>query len=134
MATHAEVNDRVFDVWFGRTVLGAILVNPGVLAWSLLDHDHDDLIEAVHTGLLVLFTVEIAIKFIEAGCNLKRFVGDRWNVFDLMVTVLCWLPAIGGLLGTGVLGLRMLQLARFARIFHAMRHLSTLRLAHFLHH
>lgn len=133
MTTLAEVEPRshreVFDHWFERTVLIAILLNPGLLAWSLLDDAHEDMIETVHQGFLILFTAEMVIRFAEVGFSPKRFLKDPWNDFDLTLIALSWLPVIGG----GVFGLRLLQLARFARIFHAMRHLSTLRIARMVH-
>jgi voltage-gated sodium channel len=113
-----------FHVWFDRAVLAAIMLNPELLAWSLLDDTHEQLIETIHLGFTALFTVEVVVRLAEVDFRPGRFVRKPWNVFDLVLLIGSVLPIIGA---------GWAQLARFARIFHALRHLSTLRIAHITH-
>jgi voltage-gated sodium channel len=124
--TIAEDQPRValFDRWFEPAVFAVIAVNTIVTAWSLLDQQHEEVFEPMHQGLMVFFATEILIRFVQVSCSPRRFIANKWNVFDLSLVVVGLLP----MLGVGVVGLRLLRIARLARIMHSMRHASTLRL------
>jgi hypothetical protein len=119
----------VFDRWFEPTVFGVIAVNAAVTVWSLLDEQHEEIFEPMHQGLMVFFAAEILIRYAQVRFNVRRFLSNRWNVFDLTLVLIGLLP----MLGVGVVGLRLLRIARLARIAHSVRHASTLRIAHLTH-
>ena len=127
MSTLAEVEPRTsaFDRWFEPTIWVAIVLNAAVTVWAFSDHEREWLIEPLHQGFGWFFTVEIVVRLAQVGFNPKVFVKDPWNVFDTVLVVLCQLPV----LGATVMGARLVQVVRAARVFHSVRHLSTLRLA-----
>jgi hypothetical protein len=119
-ADHAEVSP------FEKLVLAAIVANTGVLVWGLLDHVHEKTIEPLHTGFLVFFCVELAVRVRTAG-SLRQFVRSGWNIFDTVVIALSLMPVF-----VPVGGDSWLRTARAARIVHSLRHTSHLRVADFL--
>lgn len=116
-----------FDRWFEPSVYLVIAVNAIVTIWSLADSEHEAVFEPVHQGLMVFFAAEMLLRYIRtAPPRPKNFLSDKWNCFDLSLVVVGLLP----MLGVGMVGLRMLRVARMARILHSARHASTLRIAH----
>ena len=128
-ATVEEARAAPFDRWFEPTVWVMILANAGVTAWAFADEEHEWLIEPLHRGFGIFFTIEILIRLGQVNFNPRRFAGNRWNLFDLTLVLLSMLPA----LGVSVIGARLIRLARVARVFHSVRHLSTLRVARIIH-
>jgi voltage-gated sodium channel len=109
---------------FDKVVLAAIAANTAVLVWGWCDSAHEELIEPVHTGFLVFFTVELALRYRAAG-SLRAFCRSGWNVFDTVVIGLALLPVLMPLGGTTFM--RVTRVARFARVVHSLRHVSHLR-------
>lgn len=100
-----------------RAVTVAILTNTGLLAWGLVDHHHENLIESLDDAILWFFTAELAIRFKQAG---RRCWRDRWLWFDAAVTTTALAPV-------GV-NLTALRVVRAARVLHYGRHIGHLRL------
>lgn len=105
---------------FERAVRVAIVANTAVLVASFVDDTHEQLWEPVHTGFLMFFAVEIAVRFAGAGYSARRFLSDRWNCIDAAVVGLSLLPVLG-------VGVTLLRVARLARVVHTLRHASGLR-------
>jgi len=111
--------------FFDKIVLLAIVLNTAALVWEWFDHAHAELIEEIHHALLAFFIVELAVKLARVGWSPKRFFSKGWNAFDFIVIAATLLPIVGS-------SITILRAARMARLVHGARHLSHLRLAHFL--
>jgi len=97
---------------------GVILANAVVLGvQTYTDNPWLDGLQAVFVGVYV---VELALRFAAAG-GWRAFVGDRWNVFDLVVVALSLAPLVPNMV-------LLARLARLARVVKILRHLPDLRL------
>ncbi len=102
--------------WFTLTGFGVIVLNAVLLGLET----YEGLVAATGSALriaehccLVLFAIELLIRF---GARLDapgRFFRDGWNIFDLVIVVAPLLPGVR----ENVTVLRMLRLARILRTF-----------------
>jgi voltage-gated sodium channel len=107
---------------FDRAVLGPIVANTAVLAWSWLDHVRELAIERIDTCFVVFFLIELVTRLRRAGW---RWLRRPWNLFDASIILLALLPVVGD-------GITILRMARVAKLVHLGRHISHLRAAAWL--
>ncbi|MDX3094769.1 ion transporter [Streptomyces sp. ME19-03-3] len=124
-AALAERCRRVVDSeWFGVTVFVLVLANAAVLGVETYDgiaaRWHGPL-KLVEHGFLAVFTAEIALRVCAHADRPRDFLRDPWNVFDLAVVTLAYLPFAR----ENATALRLLRLARVVR---AARFLPQLRI------
>jgi len=100
-----------------RLAVGAIAVNCGVLAWSLVPDAPEYLLEPAHDALVAFFAVEVAVRIVRA----RGLRGDRWLQFDLGVILVSLMPMLG-------VDATLLRAARLARLVHLSKHVTHLRL------
>lgn len=98
-------------------VVNAVIVgmdaSPEFAPWSAT-------LEAINAVVLWIFTFEIAVRFLATGPHLRRFFGSGWNVFDLVVVVVSYFPAVGPL-GTVARLARVLRVARLVEFSPKLR-------------
>lgn len=104
-----------------RAVAGVIAINAGVLVAGLLINGHEELIEALHDGIVVIFMCELIVRLRLSGWRCLRRPA---NAFDAAVILVSALPLAG-------VDASLLRLARLARIVHFARHAAYLRLPYF---
>lgn len=104
---------------FQWLVVAVIVFNAVILGLQT----YDDLPGTIHRliepldGLcLAFFAVEVLIRMASYRFNLRAFFRDPWNVFDVLVIVLGYLPW----LRANPTALRMVRLARIARVARIM--------------
>lgn len=73
--------------------------------------------------VLVIFVLEIVVKFIAEGKSPWLFFTDNWNVFDFLIVAVGFMP-IGG--GGSVTVLRLLRLLRVLKLVKALPKLRIL--------
>jgi voltage-gated sodium channel len=78
--------------------------------------EYGDLLHSVERGIVWAFAVELALRIGAHGGRWPRFFASGWNLFDFIVVVLCFVPAVGGLSA----------IARLARVLRALRVVSFL--------
>lgn len=71
-------------------------------------------IEFVQTVILYIFTLEILMRYIAAG-NSREFFASGWNVFDLVLVLIGWIPTSVGR-GSTMMALRVLRVFRVLRL------------------
>lgn len=71
-------------------------------------------IDMIQTVILYIFTVEVVLRFIAAG-SVGEFFKSGWNVFDLILVIIGWIPASAGS-GSTVMVLRVLRVFRVLRL------------------
>jgi len=101
------------DVQFA--IIAVIVVNAIVLGLETSDRlmtSHGRLITLVDQICLTIFTVEIAVKLFARG---PSFFRSGWNLFDLAVVTISYLPTAGGLSV-----LRALRILRVLRLLSAL--------------
>jgi len=104
---------------FQRTIIGLILLNAVTLgletADSIVAH-WGGLLFAVDKVLLVIFTIEIALRIYAFR---GRFFRDAWGLFDIAVVAVAWMPASGEL--AVLRALRVLRVLRLISIVPSLR-------------
>ncbi|WP_424216738.1 ion transporter (plasmid) [Streptomyces sp. BI20] len=109
---------------FSIGVLVVIIVNAALLGaetYSGLVTEHRTLLHAAERLCLILFTAEIGVR---VGAHLDRpkdFLRDPWNVFDLLVVLVAFMPVIRE-------NTTLLRLLRLARVLRTARFMPQLRI------
>lgn len=99
-----------------RLVIGLILLNAitlGLETSASVMAAFGPWIKAVDRCILVLFTVEVALKLITYRA---RFWRDPWNLFDFAIVAIAWVPASGPFTV-----LRVLRLLRLVSLVPKLR-------------
>lgn len=81
---------------------------------------HGTLLFWVDKAILIVFTVELALKFYAYRW---RFFRSGWNVFDLIIVSIAWIPAVGPL--AVLRALRILRVLRLISVVPQMRRIVT---------
>jgi len=105
------------SVSFHRAVMALILVNAvamGLETWPTLARTWGSLFAATHKAVQALFVLEMAVRITAHGRRPFAFFKSGWNVFDLAVVAVSWVPAAGSLA----------TVARLARVLRVGRLLS----------
>jgi len=105
------VSSRAFE----PAVLALILINAVVLGletFGSIANDHQRIFELVYATILTAYILELLTRFAATGWNVREFVADRWNVFDIAVIAIVVVP---GVRQTGMV-LRLIRLVRIVRI------------------
>lgn len=118
-----RVSDLVEGTWFVRFITVLILINAVTLG---LETDSEMLalygatLFWIDKAILIVFTVELALKFYAYRLSFFR---SAWNVFDLAIVGIAWLPANGAL--AVLRSLRILRIMRLLSVVPQMRRVVT---------
>lgn len=90
-----------------------------------------------HLIYAILFTVEMAIRFIAAGCR-NYLIGHDWywNWLDLLVVIPAWVELVtdftehGEHVSSGASNFRILRVLRITRMLHVIRSVRLIRVIH----
>jgi len=89
-------------------------------------HEADDLLNALDSIILFIFTIEVVVKMVAEGHRPLHFFADPWNFFDFVIVAACFvfmlpfMPDAGGLVA-------MLRLLRLLRVLKLVKALPQLR-------
>jgi voltage-gated sodium channel len=116
-----RLSQFVASTAFSGTILAFILVNAVLIGWETYAPS-----AAIAWGLkacLLVFVVELVLKITAAvqTRTVPAFFRDGWNIFDLVVVVGSFIPAVGPL-GP------ILRVIRVLRVFRLVRSIPELRL------
>jgi voltage-gated sodium channel len=123
----ARIARLVLSPVFQRTVVALILLNAvtlGLETSKTVMAGWGGLLLAVDRILLVLFTVELALRIYAFR---GRFFRDPWGLFDLVVVAIAWLPASGPL--SVLRALRVLRVLRLVSVVPSLRNVVEAMLA-----
>ena len=112
----AELIESKF-VTLGITVL--ILINAVTLGMETnneLSAQVGNVLNWIDRTILIIFSIEIAIKFYAYRL---RFFRSGWNIFDLLIVVIAWMPTNGAL--SVLRTLRILRVLRLISVVPQMR-------------
>ncbi len=113
----ALANDKIFDVFI--TVV--ILVNSFLIGVQTTVYNHT--VELIQHAILYIFTFEIVVRFIAAK-DLKSFFTDGWNVFDLILVLIGWIPASLFDSASTLMALRVLRVFRILRLLRTAKEIK----------
>ena len=104
---------------FSATITTVILINAVTLGLETSPRAMaaaGPLLLALDTAALWIFTIELSLKlWVYRG----RFFGDAWNVFDLAIVAIAWVPTAGPL--SVLRALRIMRVLRLVSIVPQMR-------------
>lgn len=85
---------------------------------------HNATIDTIQHLILWIFTFEIAVRFIAAD-SLKDFFKDGWNLFDLSLVIIGWIPPS---IATNASAITMIRILRTFRILRLLRASTEIKL------
>jgi voltage-gated sodium channel len=100
---------------FGQVVMAVIVVNAVTLGLETSDRVYaaaGPLLEAIDRAALVFFTLELTLRI---WAYRWRFFSGGWNLFDLAIVAVSWIPAAGAFSV-----LRSLRILRALRLISAV--------------
>lgn len=84
-------NSRLFNNFiFSLILLSAVVI--GLETYPTLAKKYHDVLSLIDHFIIVLFTIEIALKIISNGKKPWVYFSDPWNVFDFIIVAICLIP------------------------------------------
>jgi voltage-gated sodium channel len=112
---HGIVESRAFNVAITAViVLNAVTL--GLETWPPAMAAAGPVLLALDKAALWIFTIELTLKI---WVYRSRFTRDGWNVFDLVIVTIAWLPATGPL--SVLRALRIMRVLRLLSVVPQMR-------------
>lgn len=113
----ASFKEKCSAIVYGKTfdffITIVILVNSALIG---VQTTYDNAtIDAVQHVILYIFTIECILRFIAAG-DTKAYFSSGWNVFDLILVIIGWIPASIAGNGSAMMALRVLRVFRVLRL------------------
>lgn len=117
---HAEAiaGSRIFEL--GITLI--IIINSVLI--GIQTSVHNEAVNTVQHIILIIFTIEIIIRFL-ASDSLKSFFTNGWNVFDLSLVLIGYIPPS---VATNASAITMIRILRTFRILRLLRASSEIKL------
>ena len=80
-------------------------------------------IKAIQTSILGIFTIEILLRYIASDSN-KAFFLDGWNIFDLSLVLIGYIPETLFANATAMTAIRVLRVFRVLRLLRAAKEIK----------
>lgn len=113
----AIINSKSFEVFI--TIV--ILINSILIGVQTTYDNH--LIDMVQLVILYIFTFEIILRAIAAR-NAVDFFKNGWNVFDLVLVIIGWIPTSAAHSGSTMMALRVLRVFRVLRLLRTAKEIK----------
>ncbi len=110
----ALANNHVFELF----IIGVILVNSVLIGVETCTANAT--IKLVQQIILYIFTFEILVRFIAAD-SVKSFFKDGWNLFDLTLVILGYIPETLFANASMMMALRVLRVFRILRLLRTAK-------------
>ena len=104
--------------WFELSIMFIILLNSVLIGVEL--YTNNETIKLIQNIILGIFTIEILIRFIAADSVLS-FFKDGWNIFDLSLVLIGYIPTSIVTNGATLMALRVLRVFRILRLLRAAK-------------
>ena len=109
--------------WFELGITAVILANS--LLIGVETYHTSDIITNIQNLILYVFTVEIALRFI-ASDSVKAFFSDGWNIFDLSLVLVGYVPESLFENASALMALRVLRVFRVLRLLRAAKEIKVI--------
>lgn len=107
-------DNHVFEIF----IICVILVNSILI--GVETSTSNETIKLIQQIILYIFTFEILVRFIAAD-SLKKFFTDGWNVFDLTLVIIGYIPETLFANASMVMALRVLRVFRILRLLRTAK-------------
>jgi voltage-gated sodium channel len=115
--------------WFQQFVIATIVlagIVVGIETYQANVPNWMPLLHIVDYLILLVFTLEAAIKIMAEGSRPGNYFKDPWNVFDFIIVLACWLPVFLPDMDTTFVS--VFRLARILRVLRLVSALPQLRM------
>ncbi len=113
------IESQVFEI--GITAI--ILINS--LLIGVETYLHSDAIATVQLFILAIFSIEILMRYV-ASPSAKDFFSDGWNLFDLSLVIIGYIPENLFEGSTAMMALRVLRVLRVLRLLRAAKEIKVI--------
>lgn len=113
----AIIDSKSFEVFI--TIV--ILINSILIGVQTTYYNH--LIDMVQLVILYIFTFEIILRAIAAR-SAVNFFKNGWNVFDLVLVIIGWIPTSAAHSGSAMMALRVLRVFRVLRLLRTAKEIK----------
>ncbi|MCH5176595.1 MAG: ion transporter [Prevotellaceae bacterium] len=110
-------HNRIFEF----AITGIILLNSVLI--GVETYTGNATIQLIQQIILYIFTFEIIIRFIAAK-NIRSFFCDGWNIFDLTLVLIGYIPETLVANGSTIMALRVLRVFRVLRLLRSAKELK----------
>lgn len=110
-------NNKAFEL----CITAIILINS--LLIGVETYTSNETIRLIQQSILYVFTFEILLRFIAAK-NLKSFFCDGWNIFDLVLVLIGYIPEDIVANASTMMALRVLRVFRVLRLLRSAKELK----------
>ncbi|MGH1348109.1 MAG: ion transporter [Nannocystales bacterium] len=110
--------------WFTQFITGVILlagVIVGLETYPGIVEEWGGALHGANLLILIIFTIEVAVKMGAEGSKPWRYFRDPWNIFDFLIVVAAYLPIDAQFI-------TVLRLARVLRVLKLVRALPKLQI------
>ncbi len=107
--------------WFEISITLVIVVNSILI--GVETYTNDSTVKFIQQIILGIFTIEILIRFI-ASDSVKSFFTDGWNIFDLTLVLIGYIPENLVPDAQMMMGLRVLRVFRVLRLLRAAKEIK----------
>lgn len=109
--------------WFELAITLVIIINSFLIGVETYHtHTYISIIQAV---ILYIFSAEILLRFI-ASPSVKAFFTDGWNIFDLILVIVGYIPESMVDNASALLALRVLRIFRVLRLLRAAKEIKVI--------
>lgn len=108
---------------FELTITGVILLNSFLI--GVETYTDNAVIKAIQTSILGIFTIEIILRYIAADSN-KSFFTDGWNIFDLSLVLIGYIPETLFADASAMTAIRVLRVFRVLRLLRAAKEIKVI--------
>ena len=113
----AITKNKVFEI-----VIVAVIILNSILI-GVETYNSSEIVRLIQRINLGVFTIEIILRFIASG-SIRRFIKDGWNVFDLSLVLIGYIPETLIPNASMMMGIRILRVFRVLRLLRAAKELK----------
>lgn len=109
--------------WFEFSIIAVILINSILI--GVETYTDDATIKLIQQIILGIFTIEIVLRFIAAD-SIKSFFTDGWNIFDLTLVIIGYIPETMFANASMTMALRVLRVFRVLRLLRTAKEIKVI--------
>lgn len=109
--------------WFELGITAIIIINSILI--GVETYTADPTIKLIQTIILGIFTFEILMRFIAAD-SVKAFFTDGWNIFDLTLVLIGYIPETIFANASAMMALRVVRVFRVLRLLRATKEIKVM--------
>lgn len=107
--------------YFELSIVAVILINSVLI--GVETYTDDATIKSIQNVILGIFTIEIVLRFIAAD-SIKAFFTDGWNLFDLSLVIIGYIPETMFENASMTMALRVLRVFRVLRLLRTAKEIK----------